>query len=190
MINDRVGKARRGRQALCVLGLVLAVMPHAGMAQVYKCTVKGKTAYQSEPCATEGTALNIRSDVTEEQAVAARKRAEHERKAAGLDGDPARESAKAKARSDVNDDIMRRTQELRFEEQRKAAEDARRAEDQKLIAECEAQRGARCKDPETIKQRRIDKTPLSHEEMMANARQHRWDQDAMNQRNFRARQGF
>lgn len=74
---------RSGR--LCAVGagigivMVFAFATQATAQGVYKCTVDGKTAYQSTPCANQGKAVSIQSGPSQEQVREAQKRAEGEK---------------------------------------------------------------------------------------------------------------
>lgn len=52
---------RRALARTACVGLAVAVFPFsAAMADMYKCTVDGKTVYQDRPCPSTGTAISIK----------------------------------------------------------------------------------------------------------------------------------
>ncbi|MDQ9171417.1 hypothetical protein Q8A64_13465 [Oxalobacteraceae bacterium R-40] len=62
------------------LVMSLACMPSAQSAEVNKCIVNGKTIYQEAPCAGEGKALKLNSEISREQMWEANRRASDQRR--------------------------------------------------------------------------------------------------------------
>lgn len=65
--------------ALALLVLAAGLTPAARAQGVFKCSVGGKTVYQSSPCPTAGKELEIKPGPTEEQMKEARTRADAEK---------------------------------------------------------------------------------------------------------------
>lgn len=70
------------------LGLLLAASSAAWSQDVFKCTVAGKTVYQSEPCAGQGKALPLAAGPSAQEIDEARARAEAEKNRATSAGSP------------------------------------------------------------------------------------------------------
>jgi hypothetical protein len=124
------------------------------LGQVYKCTDKnGKTSYSDLPCA------NL--ERTKQRAV----RVEV---APSPDGSSAKEVLERKSE-------VRRQRQLAGQPKEETERNNRNSAnlrgngssvqpDQKLIADCEANRGARCSDPNVMAQNRMNNTPITDRE--------------------------
>jgi hypothetical protein len=74
-------------------GLALASHSHSWAQGVFKCTVAGKTTYQSSPCTGQGKELDIAPGPTEQQIQEAKMRANAEKARVGSPQPPARQRA-------------------------------------------------------------------------------------------------
>jgi hypothetical protein len=136
---------------LLLLICALSLQP-AHAAEVFKCTVKGKTVYQDAPCSGKSKSLDIDAGVTPEQHQQAVQRASKERQ----------QSTAAKPSSHQHGHSTRATT--------KEAVDPDAAATQKAIAECESQRGVDCRSPETIAEHKWKNTPMTPQQQQAAAR--------------------
>jgi hypothetical protein len=136
---------------LTTIFCALALQP-ADAAQVFKCTVEGKTVYQDAPCGGKGESLDIDADVTHEQHQEAIQQASKERQ----------QSTATKPSSHKPSHSTHTTT--------KEAVDPDAEATQKAIAECESQRGVDCKSPETTVEHKWKNTPMTPQQQQAAAR--------------------
>ncbi|TCV86362.1 DUF4124 domain-containing protein [Sulfurirhabdus autotrophica] len=137
-------------KALAVIFLSATWFQHVYAAEVFKCVVNGKTTYQATPCTSGGKTLQINAGISSESSAEAHRRVLNEKKVV-QDLERRRDSQAPSTQASSNSS-------------HEDADQFRKQQEKKLIADCEANHGVRCRDPKVIEENKILDTPITPQE--------------------------